>query len=220
VDTPFLTEFATVAVLHFAAAASPGPDFAIVLHQSIHHGRRLAIFTSFGIAAGILFHITYALFGLGWLLARYPQALEIMRYIGAAYLAWLGTRALRGCVAAKRPEAAQLPVPENMNTPTAVAAFARGLCVNVLNPKVVLYFVFMFTAVVAPMAPLGHKAIYSVWMVVATAAWFTCVSCFFTVEKIRAAFLRRVRWFDGIIGVFLLLLAGSLLVRYSVFEQH
>ena len=55
--------FLTVAILHFFAVASPGPDFVLVSRQSLRYGRHVALWTSFGIAVGILFHVSLSLTG-------------------------------------------------------------------------------------------------------------------------------------------------------------
>lgn len=243
--TAFLTQLGAVVLFHLVGVAAPGPDFAIVLQQSIHHGRHTAICTSLGIATGILFHVSYSLFGLSWVLERYPHALEIMRYAGAAYLAWMGAHSLHAGIkirvkraaSANKSEPAGKPdnelfavppedcaplgaAPSRSRAAVARTAYLRGLGVNVLNPKVALFFIATFTVVVAPETPLLHKAIYGTWMVGATAVWFTCVSCFFTTGKIRSAFLQRVYWLDCIMGVLLLFVAASLLVaRLGVVQK-
>lgn len=61
-------EFGKVALVHLLAVASPGPDFAIVLRQSLAHGRRTALWTSVGVGTAILLHVTYSLFGIGLLI--------------------------------------------------------------------------------------------------------------------------------------------------------
>ena len=58
-------EFLKVALVHLLAVASPGPDFAIVLRQSLSHGRRAAIWTSVGVGTAILIHVAYSLLGIG-----------------------------------------------------------------------------------------------------------------------------------------------------------
>ncbi|HKB58328.1 MAG TPA: LysE family transporter, partial [Lacunisphaera sp.] len=62
----YWSEFLTIAVAHALAVASPGPDFALVLRQSLTHGRRTAIWSSIGVGCGISIHIVYCLLGLGF----------------------------------------------------------------------------------------------------------------------------------------------------------
>src|SRR6185436_15335295 len=88
-------EFLKVALAHLLAVASPGPDFAIVLKQSIAHGRRIAIWTSLGVGTAILLHVGYSLLGLGLLIRGSPTWFNGLKYAGAAYIAWLGIQSLR-----------------------------------------------------------------------------------------------------------------------------
>ncbi len=60
----YLDEFLLIAVAHFFAVASPGPDFAVVLKQSVQQGRRNALWTSAGVGAAILLHVAYCVLGV------------------------------------------------------------------------------------------------------------------------------------------------------------
>jgi len=91
----FGIEFMQVAVAHALAVASPGPDFALVLRQSVAHGRRTAMWTSLGIGTAILVHVAYALLGLGLLVRGSETWFNVVKYAGAGYLAWIGFQALR-----------------------------------------------------------------------------------------------------------------------------
>src|SRR5471032_2583775 len=88
-------EFSKVAVAHALAVASPGPDFAIVLKQSLVHGRRTAIWTSLGVGSAISLQIAYSLLGLGLLIKSAEAWFNAVKYAGAAYIAWLGVQSLR-----------------------------------------------------------------------------------------------------------------------------
>src|SRR6478735_1192988 len=124
------SEFLTVALAHALAVVSPGPDFAIVLRQSLHHGRRTAVWTSVGIGCGLLVHITYSLLGLGLFLKDSPVALETVKWLGAAYLTWVGVHALRS-----RARTDDINLAAEASAPAARAAWATGFFVNMFNPK-------------------------------------------------------------------------------------
>ena len=78
--------FALVAGAHLLAVSSPGPDFAMVARQTLAHGRSTGVWTALGIGSGIAFHVAWAMFGLGWVVERFPLLLEVLRYGGAAFL--------------------------------------------------------------------------------------------------------------------------------------
>ena len=202
-----LPEFLTIVVAHALAVVSPGPDFAIVLRQSLHHGRRTAIWTSVGIGCGLLVHITYSLLGLGLLLKNSPVALETVKWLGAAYLAWVGGQALRS-----RPRTDDISLAPDGSAPRPRAAWATGFFVNVLNPKAALFFIALFPLAVSGTTPKWIQAGYGLWMTVSTIGWFSFVSMVFTKESVRRAFLRHGHWIDRALGVVFLAFALSLAV--------
>lgn len=200
-------EFSQVALMHLLAVASPGPDFAIVLKQSVAQGRRAALWTSAGVGTAILLHVTYSLLGLGLLIRGSEFWFTIVKYVGAAYIAWLGVQSLR---AKPRPEG-----PEPVEEPALVArsnrkAFATGFLTNALNPKATLFFISLFVLIVNPQTPKVVQAGYGVWMALATAAWFSLVAVVFTQREMRRSFLRHGHWIDRALGVVLLGFAASL----------
>lgn len=199
-------EFLALAVAHLLAVASPGPDFALVLRQSLVHGRRVAIWASIGIGCGIGFHVGYCLLGLGLLLKSSPTALVVAQYFGAAYLAWIGVQALRA-----RPRTGDLDLKEGNAAPTDGAAWVQGFIVNVLNPKAALFFIALFALRVSPATPKLVQLGYGLWLMGATMAWFCFVAVIFTQTEVRRRFLRQGHWIDRAMGVVFLGLAGSLL---------
>jgi RhtB (resistance to homoserine/threonine) family protein len=198
-------EFLTIVVAHALAVASPGPDFALVLRQSLAHGRRTAIWSSIGIGCGICVHIVYCLLGLGYFLKNSPEALAVFKYLGAAYLAWVGVQALRA-----KARSGDVELNPADTAPTSRAAWTTGFLVNVLNPKAALFFISLFPLAVNVHTPKLIQAGYGLWMTLATAAWFCFVSVVFTREEVRRRFLRHGHWIDRTLGVVFLGFAASL----------
>lgn len=203
----YWTDFLTLAVAHALAVASPGPDFALVLRQSIAHGRRVAIWASIGIGSGIAIHVAYCSFGLGILLKESAVALNAVRYLGAAYLGWVGLQALRS-----RPQAGDVDLAARDDAPADGAAWRQGFIVNVLNPKAALFFISLYALRVSPDTPALLKLGYGVWLVLATMAWFCLVSVLFTRPEIRLRFLRHGHWIDRALGVVFLGFAAALVL--------
>jgi RhtB (resistance to homoserine/threonine) family protein len=198
-------EFFQVAVAHLLAVASPGPDFAIVLKQSLASGRRSAVFTSFGIGAAILVHVTYSLLGLGLLIRESETWFNVVKYTGAAYIAWIGLQALRA-----KPRDVNDQAPEVARQTGIAKSFRLGFLTNALNPKATLFFISLFALIVSPQTPKWVQAGYGLWMAVATAAWFCLVSVLFTQPEVRRKFLRHGHLIDRVLGVVFLGFAASL----------
>ena len=205
-----LPEFLTLAVAHALAVASPGPDFAIVLRQSLRHGRRAALWTSVGIGCGLCIHITYSLLGLGLVLTRSATTLTVVKWLGAAYLAWIGVQALRARPRQDETEVSSVGSAKE-DAPTARAAWTTGFLVNLLNPKAALFFLSLFPLAVSPTTPRLIQAGYGLWMTVTTVLWFSFVALVFTRGEVRRAFLRHGHWIDRALGVVFLGFAASLL---------
>jgi len=202
-----LPEFLTIVLAHALAVVSPGPDFAIVLRQSLHHGRRAALWTAVGIGCGLLVHITYCLLGLGLFLQHTPVALEVVRWLGAAYLAWVGVQALRS-----RPRTEDVNLAPDASAPRAGKAWTTGFLVNLFNPKAAMFFIALFPLAVSATTPKWVQVGYGVWMTLSTIGWFSFVAVVFTRESVRRAFLRHGHWIDRALGVVFIGFALSLAV--------
>ncbi|RUT29306.1 LysE family translocator [Arsenicitalea aurantiaca] len=181
----------------------PGADFAMVLRQSVAHGRRAALFTSAGIATAILVHGAYTLLGVGVLVAQSILLFDILKYLGAAYLLWLGISALRS--APPKPPGALDAAP--VSGGGDLSAYVLGFLTNLLNPKAVLFFLALFTSLVSARTLLEHKIVYLGTMSAMLFGWFALVSVFFTVPAVRQGFFRLGRWFNRITGLTFILLA-------------
>lgn len=193
--------FWTVAVAHLLAVMSPGPDFAMVTRQTVAHGRAAGLWTAWGIACGILFHVGYGLFGLGWLIERVPALLEVLRYAGAGFLLYMGLGALRAQPASVASGGELPPLPP------ARRSFGVGVLTNVLNPKATLFFVALFASVITSATPLGLRLGLGAWIVLTTGAWFSLVAVTLGHPRLRQHLLAQAHWIDRGMGLVLVTLA-------------
>lgn len=204
----YLDEFLLIAVAHFFAVASPGPDFAIVLKQSVQRGRTNALWTSAGVALGILVHVTYCLLGVAILLSQSEAAFNALKYVAGAYLAYMGIQALR----AKANTDPQSVNNEQSQAESYGLALRRGFLVNALNPKATLFFLSLFTLVISAETPSVVQAFYGGYMAVATWLWFSFLSIILSKNSVRAFFHKAGHWFDRGIGIILIALAVRVVI--------
>lgn len=122
---------------------TPGPDMLYVIARSVGEGRKAGIVSALGIAAGCLVHMVAIAAGLSGLLMAVPFAFEVVKYAGAAYLIYLGLKALlsRNAAALEAPTVARARLG---------AIFRQGVVTNVLNPKVALFFLAFLPQFVDP----------------------------------------------------------------------
>lgn len=184
---------------------APGPDFAVITRQTIVNGRRHGLVTSFGVSAGLLVHTAAAVLGLSALLATSATLFTVVKLAGAAYLVFLGVKAIWE---ARRPgtepalaEGEHAAEAESVE-PYAIA-FRQGALTNVLNPKVAIMFLSLLPQFVDPHSGLP------VWVqTVELAALFIGLNqvwfFLYTTALGRAGDVVRKdsvrRWFDRVSG--------------------
>nr|WP_242630775.1 LysE family transporter [Stutzerimonas stutzeri] len=199
-------EFMTVALVHLLAVASPGPDFAVVVRESVAQGRRAGSWTALGVGCGIFVHVAYSLLGIGLIVSQSIVLFNLFKWLATAYLVYLGWRALRA-----RPM--NLEAIDGTNAPVARSAwraFVIGFVTNGLNPKATLFFLSLFTVVISPDTPLLVQAGYGLYLAGATALWFLLVAWLFSRGRVRAGFARMGHWFDRLTGAVLIGLGARL----------
>jgi threonine/homoserine/homoserine lactone efflux protein len=191
---------------------TPGADLALIGARSAAQGFRSGAAAALGVGAGCFVHVAAAALGLSALIASSATAFTVLRWLGAAYLVWLGIGLLRGGAAAAA-DAAPLPAAN------AWRSFAQGFLTNALNPKVALFFLAFLPQFIDADAP--HKG----WAFVALGTVFafngTVVNVAFAalVARMRRAFGGPGsigRWVSRGVGVLLVALG----VRLALFEGY
>lgn len=204
-----LAEFLTVALVHAVAVASPGPDFAIVLRHSVRYGRNTAAITSLGVGSGIFWHVLISLAGIGLLLYSMPMAVDLLTWVAAAYLIYLGWQGITSGAGQRDNELNG----QATDQPKAKTAFMIGFLTNGLNPKATLFFISLYAVVVQPETEWAIRLGYGVYMAIATAAWFVGLSFLLGSNKVRGFMLSKGYWFDRLTGAVLVGLALKLVIQ-------
>ena len=175
-------------------AATPGPGIFYVLARTLGGGRREGMLSSLGTFAGGMVHVFAAALGISAILAASATAFHAVKYAGAAYLVWLGTRMIR-------TRNADLPVE---TFAPGRGAFGQGIVTEVLNPKTALFFLSFIPQFISPQ--LGHVFLQflifgTVSVALNTTADLLVVSLAVPLGrklKASAAFRRRQRVASGI----------------------
>ncbi|WLS07071.1 LysE family translocator [Shinella sumterensis] len=196
----YLLELASLMAIFSFAIVSPGADLAMVMRQSLVHGRRAAIITSFGVGASLMFHVTYTILGLGLIISQSIYLFNIVKWCGVAYLIYIGIKALRAGKADLSLEAVEGREGAKSDQ-SALRAFGLGFLANALNPKAVFFFLSIFSTVVSAHTPIAVKFGYGLVMATCLIAWFVGVSLFMTTPRMRAAFSRASQWIDRTSGL-------------------
>lgn len=201
-------------LLFFSAAIainiSPGPDLIYILSKTIAQGRKIGIASSLGVCSGALVHVFAAAFGLSAILATSAIAFSAVKYVGAAYLIYLGIQALRS-----KGSTFDMPVKNEVKI-TAWKAFRQGALADILNPKVAIFFMAFLPQFVRP--ELGHN---SVQIIILGTLVAIVVESFIVLTAAQTTnFFRKNRhfavWLDRILGSVLI----GLGLRLAFTENH
>jgi len=141
----------------------PGPAVFYIVSRSVGHGRAAGLVSAMGIAAGTLFHLAAATLGLSALLASSALAFQFVKYLGAAYLVYLGIRVLRSDVT--------LALEATNGERQLAQIFGHGVLVNLLNPKTALFFLAFLPQFVEPARGHATLQIFQLGVLFALMGW-------------------------------------------------
>lgn len=164
-------------------ALLPGPDILFVLTQSIGRGFKAAFSVSLGLVSGLAFHTAAVALGVAALVAASPVLFGVLKYLGAAYLAWLGFSAMRGSAACPTSAGTTVAVEKEYSF---VRFYRRGVIMNLLNPKVIIFFLSFFPGFI----PKNATSVG--WAVVSLGVTFAAVTlCVFTLVCALGGWLNK-----------------------------
>lgn len=208
-----LHEFLMLAVAHWLALVSPGPDFLLLLRNALRHGRRNGIGISLGIACANGVYIVMALAGFS-ALQHSPALLLAMKLLAGGYLAYIGWAFIRASRSPQPPawQRADHGMEEHRGF---LKGFAAGFLSGGLNPKNGLFYLGLFTLMVGAATGMEIKMLYGAWMFAAVFVWDAALVLAGSDERVAARIARyfsRGEWLAGII----LLLGGIALMMATV----
>jgi threonine/homoserine/homoserine lactone efflux protein len=189
---------------------TPGADLALIGARSAGHGFRSGAAAALGVGAGCFVHVAAAALGLSALIASSATAFTVLRWVGAAYLVWLGIGLLRssgGAAAASTPSPAM----------TTWRSLVQGFLTNALNPKVALFFLAFLPQFIDANAPNKALAFVALGTVFAFNGTIVNVAFAALVARVRQAFNGPHsvgRWVSRGVGALFVALG----VRLALFE--
>ncbi|MFK3724553.1 LysE family translocator [Pseudomonas monteilii] len=205
-----MEQFLLIALAHFLALLSPGPDFFLVARTSISAGWQVASGACLGIALANGVFIVAAFTGVTLL---HPDSVLflLLQLAGCAYLIYIGVLFIRHAGAS--PLSLEDQAPATRRRSGWWRAFAMGLASGLLNPKNALFYVSLASLVGGEQASLGWKWIYGSWMFTAVLVWDLVVALTMGHRRVLARFTDALPWLERASGAMLLLLAGGVLVH-------
>lgn len=196
-----------IIIIHLLGMLSPGPDFFYITRTAALKGRNSAIFAAFGIVTGVMFWAGTTMLGLTLLLKAFPMIHIMLLCLGGSYLMYLGW---------KMANVRQNVVFQTAESTIAAAVkpqqeLGKGLLVNLSNPKIVIYFSSVMSAV------LAH--VTSGWQIVGvlcllwleTTVYFVGLAVLFSSHSVKHFYSRYSRYLDNLSGMFFLVFGAYLI---------
>lgn len=170
-----IINYLTFIITAFIFIITPGLDTVFILNKSIGEGKKAGFYATLGLNAGVLGHTLFAALGLSLIIAKSVLAFAVIKYLGAAYLIYLGLAKLMS-----KDSLLKIDTVVNTEKNSNRQNFVSGFFTNILNPKVALFFLAFFPQFIAPAlinSPLPF-VILGVTCAVIGSLWFTVLTTF------------------------------------------
>ncbi|MCX4026823.1 LysE family transporter [Endozoicomonas sp. SM1973] len=194
----------TVGSIHLGGLISPGPDFALVLRNSLSRdnlilSRKLAGITALGLASGVLIHTLLSILGISMLIKSQPMLFTGLQLVGAVYLLYLGYGALKsGWARVKSGCITSLGIDDKKQQNDGIwQVYLAGLMTNLLNPKALVYFISLISAFVVNSSSISLKLGIAAELFLLTFIWFSLLAVFLSTKKMQ----EWINQFEGYINI-------------------
>lgn len=199
--------FPALALAHFVALLSPGPDFFLLVGYAVRYRMRGSTGLCVGIAVGNGLYILLAIIGWG-ILRQLPLLFTIIELLGALYLLWIGSLLIRS-----RPQT--LTGADARSTcPGFGKQLLLGLGSSLLNPKNALFYLALMTALLGPSVTLLQQTMSGIWMTSVVLCWDLLIVMFIGLPQIQRRLTRGILWVERIAGGVLIIFGCAIALRF------
>ncbi|EPH3359774.1 LysE family translocator [Citrobacter freundii] len=203
----FPSAFPALALAHFVALLSPGPDFFLLAGYAVRYRMRGSTGLCVGIAIGNGLYILLAIIGWG-ILHQLPLLFTIIELLGAIYLLWIGSLLIRS-----RPQT--LTGADARSTyPGFGKQLLLGLGSSLLNPKNALFYLALMTALLGPSVTLLQQTMSGIWMTSVVLCWDLLLVMFIGLPQIQRRLTRGILWVERIAGGVLIIFGCAIALRF------
>ena len=203
----FPSAFPALALAHFVALLSPGPDFFLLVGYAARYRMRGSAGLCVGIAFGNGLYVLLAIIGWG-ILRQLPLLFTVIELLGALYLLWIGSLLVRS-----RPQT--LTGTDAQSTcPGFGKQILLGLGSSLLNPKNALFYLALMTALLGPSVTLLQQTMSGIWMTSVVLFWDLLIVMFIGLPQIQRRLTRGIVWIERIAGGVLIIFGCAIALRF------
>jgi len=182
-----LAAWLSIVAICTAGAMSPGPSLAVVIRNTVRGSRLSGVITGLAHATGILFYAFLTMTGLAVLITKSDVVFQGLKFAGAAFLCWLGWQAL-----SSSSSAAQALADDGTPDVIQIRPVRDGILISLLNPKIILFFLALFSQFARPDAGWHEVLIITLTAGVIDAGWYIVVALFISQSTVFHFFRRYI----------------------------
>ena len=199
-----LLTFTQVFIVCLLGAMSPGPSMAVVINNAIFKGRSNGILTSIGHGIGIAIYASFAVLGLGLIINTYIFIFNSLKILSIIFLIFIGVKSILN------KEKINL---EKQNTKEKAVSFLQGLSISILNPKILVWFVAIYSQFMS----VNNELIFNIYLVsiagIIDACWYIILTLAVTTASALNFFQTKLKLIQKIQGIFFIGIGLGLIVN-------
>lgn len=194
-----MTPFLSIALIHFFALISPGPDFFFVTQSAIRQSRTHALCAALGVSLSILVWSICAISGLHFLFQKIAWLQQVLMILGGLYLLYLGIQLLKSAFN-KNPAPSAKNQDETLPQKSHSMLLIQGFLTNMANPKALVYFSSVFSIAISTEVSIFEQSSLLALVFIESLMWFSAVALVFSAPKINHYYQKFSKKIDGITG--------------------
>ena len=199
-----LLTFTQVFIVCLLGAMSPGPSMAVVINNAIFRGRSNGILTSIGHGIGIAIYASFAVLGLGFIINTNIFIFNSLKILSIVFLIFIGVKSILN------KEKINL---EKKNTKEKVISFLQGLSISILNPKILVWFIAIYSQFMS----VNNELIFNIYLVsiagIIDACWYIILTLAVTTASALNFFQTKLKLIQKIQGIFFIGIGLGLIVN-------
>ena len=208
----YLNSILLVMGLFLLGVVSPGPNFLVVIQQSLSKGHKAGIVTGLGVALGDFLYAAAGLFGLAALIGLSGWLFGLIKFLGGAYMVYLGIKMIKNS-----RKADFIKIKKEVNY-SLTKCFRLGIITDLANPKTIIFFASIFATTIKPDTPKWVLGGMLIGIVLTSITWRIGLSYMFSRNLFRVFYMKFRKWIEAAFGMFLILF-GIKLTTSVIYKQ-
>lgn len=208
-ENPHVSNLLLIGITSLLGAMSPGPDFLIVVRNSLVYSRKMGFLTALGVALALIVHLTYTLASISFLI-EFTTLFTYLKYIGAFYLFYIGLTGLKLSILVRKKEKA---LKKRYDNPiiSSWTALRQGFLTNLLNPTSAIFFISLFSQFISSETTISIRLEYALLIWCVSMGWLSLLAYLITAKFFQPKVDHFRHHIDGLMGSFLMLVGLKML---------